>query len=427
MVTLEHLACYQGLSGASRENGLRLACAANQTEAPLFFQGHLTSPRRTAQMLLALTRVVASRFHTPAAMLARVLREADPVVTCAPQRLRWEGFSACCSAYARVDLLPEAVDGALLAFGTTNVDLGQQARNALSQLNQASSCGLTVGAHYLEVAEVVERKVALPLRWLKGLVEVQASMSAMRRIWEIPGAEARRFLQSLPKGPSREAAWVVPAGRGLRLSQVACREGVRLTGWQRLTVLTDLMAHCRSLRIYTHPGGASAWELISPDSHFHLVISPEVWRGFSGEGQLLFPLNRSELGSSLSWGQVLDRQTLLQQGSLAPGELEQSLALLANQGQLGYDLDLAEYFYRPLPYPFARFVDLHPRLQQAKKLTVDWQDGQAWVDSSGTTYRVAWQGHQPHCNCPWYARHQLERGPCKHILAAQLDLEKEHA
>lgn len=405
MVTLEHLACYQGLSGASQQNGLRLACAANQTADPLFFQGRLTSPRRTAQMLLALTRVVASRFHTPAAMLARILREADPVVTCAPQRLRWEGFSACCSAYARVDLLPASVDGVLLACGTTNVDLGQQARNALSQLGQQSTCGLTVGAQYLEVAEVVERKVALPLRWLKGLVEVQASMAAMERIWEIPVAEARRFLQSLPKGPSREAAWVVSAGRGLRLSQVACREGVRVAGWQRLAILADLLPHCLSLRIYSHPGGASAWELISPDSHFHLVISPEVWRGFSGEGQLLFPLSQPAL----------------------EGQQEQSLAVLANQGKLGYDLDLGEYFYRPLPYPFARLAELHPRLQQARKLTVDWQDGQAWVASSGTTYRVAWQSQRPQCNCPWFARHQLDRGPCKHILAAQLDLERKNA
>lgn len=416
MVTLEHVACYQGLSGASQENGLRLACAANQTAAPLFFQGCLTSPRRTAQMLLALTRVVASRFHTPAAMLARILREADPVVTCAPQRLRWEGFSACCSAYARVDLLPASVDGALLACGTTNVDLGQQARNALSQLSPASSCGLTVGAHYLEVAEVVERKVALPLRWLKGLVEVQATMAGMKRIWEIPVAEARKFLQSLPKGPSREAAWVVSAGRGLRLSQVACREGVRVAGWQRLAILADLLPQCRSLRIYSHPGGASAWELISPDSHFHLVISPEVWRGFSGEGQLLFPLNRSELGG-------LAEQAFVQPERLTPADL----VLLANQGKLGYDLDLEEYFFRPLPYPFARLVELHPRLLQARKLTVDWQDGQAWVASSGTTYRVAWQGQQAQCNCPWFARHQLERGPCKHILAAQLGLEKENA
>ena len=32
----------------------------------------------------------------------------------------------------------------------------------------------------------------------------------------------------------------------------------------------------------------------TPDSRFHLVLSPEVWRGFSGEGQALNLLAKAE-------------------------------------------------------------------------------------------------------------------------------------
>ncbi|MGL4942941.1 MAG: SWIM zinc finger family protein [Thermoguttaceae bacterium] len=30
------------------------------------------------------------------------------------------------------------------------------------------------------------------------------------------------------------------------------------------------------------------------------------------------------------------------------------------------------------------------------------------------------------CTCPWYAKHQGERGPCKHVLAVQLMLEEKN-
>jgi hypothetical protein len=116
--------------------GLLLAtCGAPGAEAPppFFFRGTLAQPRVIADLLLALSRVVGSRFHIPPAMLARILREADPVVTVSEDRLRFEGFSACCSTYARADLLPEALDGTMLAHGTTNVD--PQARAYLEGLD----------------------------------------------------------------------------------------------------------------------------------------------------------------------------------------------------------------------------------------------------------------------------------------------------
>src|SRR5262245_19426729 len=76
---------------------------------PYFFSGRAAKPRLTADLLRALFDVVRSRFHTPAAMLGKILAMADPVVTCNDQCLRLEVFSACASVYARVDFLPEAI------------------------------------------------------------------------------------------------------------------------------------------------------------------------------------------------------------------------------------------------------------------------------------------------------------------------------
>src|SRR5690349_1023319 len=65
-----------------------------------FFSGSVLQPKRTADLMLAIVEVAQCRFHVPAAMLARILLQADPVITCGDGRLRFEAFSACCGAYA---------------------------------------------------------------------------------------------------------------------------------------------------------------------------------------------------------------------------------------------------------------------------------------------------------------------------------------
>ena len=93
---------HPGTTGPAR---LRLATSGGPAANPRFFVGTLVRPVVAADLLLAVGDVVRARFHVPSAMLARILLTADPVVTCADDRIRVEGFSACCSAYARVDLL----------------------------------------------------------------------------------------------------------------------------------------------------------------------------------------------------------------------------------------------------------------------------------------------------------------------------------
>lgn len=426
MVTLEHVTRFAQPTGLSAQGQLQVQCAQEQCKVPVFFTGRLLAPRRTADLLLALSRVVASRFHVPPAMLARILRESDPVITCASQRMRWEGFSACCSAYARLDLLPNALQGALLGVGTTNVDLGPEARAALARLGDRE-CQLQVGAQAVELqsegSRVVERRVPLPLRWLKGFVEVQAIMAQMTQVHQVSAAEGRRFLQGLPKGPSRGASWVVASGKGLRLSQVPCPGALALAGWQRLTLLQDILRHASQLRIYRHPGGSSAWELVMEDAHFFLVLSPDVWRGFSGEGQVLTPLSSQEeedrVLEFLDWSGTW---SIAQLEERAGKPVETALARLASRGLVGFDLAERGYFRRHLPYRYDQIEALHPRLLEARKLKVEWNQEVAWVESGDTRYRVAWEGNQALCNCPWFAQHALQRGPCKHILAAHMDL-----
>lgn len=222
------------------------ATANAEVTSPHFFSGHLVKPRRIANLLRGLMNIVRSRFHIPAAMLNRILAESDPVVTCSDDRLRFEGFSACCGAYARIDLLPDSVDGERFGRGTTNVDFNQPMLTALAKIRDSDRVSLDVGMDHVQLSRnsetVVEKRVVLPIRWLKGFVEVQACQSRMTLVHEINGREAMRFLRSLPRmKTNRRETFVVAAGPGLRLSQIAAQNAVRVGGLERLRVLEDIV------------------------------------------------------------------------------------------------------------------------------------------------------------------------------------------
>lgn len=425
---------------------LFLATTSAPETSPLFFRGTLREPRRTADMLLALARIVRSRFHIPPAMLARIVALSDPVVTCSEDRVRFEGFSSCCSAYARVDLLPEALDGTLLGHGTTNVDFNPPMRAALAQIREREPVKLSVGAHEVEVTReagsAIERKVPLPVRWLKGFVEAQAHQSRMTLQMEVNGGEARKFLRDLPRtGGTGKPVLVTRSGAGLRLSQVVTRGAVRVAGIERLRILEDLSRHARGLRVYAGDSTeATGWELVLEDARFHLVLSPEVWRGFSGEGQVLQELAAGAAGAAaqvrgaLRWQSRLDVDSLARDTNLPPREVRNALATLGASGIVGFDLAEGAYFHRELPFDYASIEGLHPRLRDARKLVAE--DGvqveresaegvEAWVRGSGVEHRVRLTPEGDRCTCPWWAKHQGERGPCKHVLAVQLKVGEE--
>jgi hypothetical protein len=322
-LALDYTYRYPQPSRLDASGACRLATfAGGEEEHPYFFRGRLARPKRTAELLRGLMQVVGARHHTPAAMLGRILALADPLVTCSDDRLRFEGFSGCCGAYARLDLLPEAVSGETFGRGTTNVDFNQPMLSALATVRPNDDVSLSVGLEEVELATgreaVVEKKVKLPLRWVKGLVEVQACQSRMRLVHELPAVEASRFLRSLPRmNTSRRETWIAPAGRGVRLSQCEVRGAVRVGGLERLRVLERLAPEARVLQIYADDAtGASAWSLLFDDSRFHLAISPEVWRGFSGEGQALESLASEvwkkalpKVRAALRWEAVVDGAT----------------------------------------------------------------------------------------------------------------------
>jgi hypothetical protein len=330
--------------------------------------------------------------------------------------LRLEGFSACCSTYIRVDMTPESYVGKVVGKGTTNIDFNAPMRAALARVRDADGLALSVGraefALHSDGVNVLEKKVELPLRWLRSMVAVQAYQAAT----------------------SKTPLGVVAGPPGLRTTAQHDAGGVRFPDSTRLRVLESLLPHARSLAVYAdEQGQASAWCVDFGTMRLTLVLSAEVWRGFSGEGQALHSLIQADDGypssavrAQLHWQDVLQAEALGQQLGWPVTAVHRSLQVLGANGLVGDDLAHLAYFHRELPFEPELLEDLNPRLADARALLkagavqlhcADPLD--AMVQSGDVHYHVREQAGMLRCTCPWFAKHQGERGPCKHVLAAR--------
>jgi len=182
---------------------------------------------------------------------------------------------------------------------------------------------------------------------------------------------------------------------------------------------------------------ASAWVLELPGARVTLGLSPEKARGFSGEGSVLHLIAGGDanedaafLSTLLAFEPRIDIAHLAARAMLPEAQIASALGVLASSGQVGFDLAAGAYFHRPLPVKAGLLDTLHPRLADARKLLAGGGvrpegEGQYTVQSGQQPYRVALGAEpaQDRCTCPWNAKYQGTRGPCKHTLAVRMFLD----
>ncbi|MFI2606855.1 SWIM zinc finger family protein [Kitasatospora sp. NPDC018619] len=425
-------------------DGRRLALATSGGATPLgaaanprFFAGFLADPAPAAAALLAVADVAAARYHQP-----RLRASLDPVVTANGDRLRFESFSGCCGVYARLDVLGAGLDGDEIGHGTTNVDVNNPQREALTRIGPADPLHLAVGPDALEVTTfdgpLVEKKVPLPERWLRGFAETQVVAAGFEPRAELPAAEAVRFLRSLPRGGRGGVGWVVPAGKALRPTTRPAPGAVCLPGPERLVALQRVLRHALALRVYGPVAAgeptASAWEVVLPGMRLTLTLSPDASRGFSGEGGVLDALatgtaerDAELVAVLLAWEPRIEVGDLAADSGLSPERVRAALTRLGTAGQIGYDTAEAAHFHRQLPYDSGRAEAANPRLRAARALV---EAGAVRLEAGGATAVVTVDDHLQRvrsdasgrlsCTCLWWARYRGGRGPCKHALAVAM-------
>ncbi|MBU6122589.1 SWIM zinc finger family protein [Hymenobacter siberiensis] len=404
-----------------------------------FFWGRLRNSWLAARGLSTLAKVVSSRFVPQSAALR------DPIVTAGAGQLRFEAFSSCNGVYARLDLGPEALDGEFLSSGTTNVDFNEPMVNALARIARTEPVVLSIGQRELVLeraaGRVVERKVALPERWIKGLTSVQAYLANMEEKLRLTRVQAVQLVQNIPAGAAKIDYYLLLRGPRPSFAPVASPGAVRVGGVHRLRLLEGLLPLCDAVRVYAAPDGqAAAFLLELGGGHrFLLALSADVWRGFSGEGNQLETLMEelptawvTNANQHFRGNEVFNPAMFALEHDLVPNTVDRLCASLSAMGLLGFDLADNQHFYRRLPFKLSRIVSLNPRLKNARML-LEAADGvqlvgigaggrtEARVRGTGVWHTVVVGGNEgPQCTCPWFSGHQGQRGPCKHILAAQM-------
>jgi hypothetical protein len=215
-------------------------------------------------------------------------------------------------------------------------------------------------------------------------------------------------------------------------------DAIALAGLPRLRLFERVAGHATSLRLFAADGdGSTGWQVDIPGARLTLLLSPDVWRGFSGEGRALHrladaapPASVAAVRGAVGWEPRLGVDALATSTGRSRDEVSGALAALALSGIVGFDLTERGFFRRELPFDLGLVERLQPRLRDARRLVergaVRVESGgrsslSAWVAGvGGVEYRVRSTAAGWSCTCPWYGRHRGDRGPCKHVLAAQL-------
>lgn len=407
------------------------------TDAPCFFWGNIANPFIMARCLIALSNIVKSSFNLSTFQLSML---KDPIVTAGNGRIRFEGFSHCAGVYARVDVLPDGIDGEFPENGTTNVDFNQPMLTALGSIRQNEKVLLSIGQKevglQVEGNKVTERKVPLPTKWIKGLSTVQIYLSKAEEAYTFNKIQTLQLFRGIPKGQVKNDYYLTVRGNTPMFTPVKSANAICIGGLHRLRLLEPLIPYIDSMKVFPHPNMQSTtWQLYFGNIRFSFSLSRDSWRGFSGEGAALDSLI-DEVQDE--WIDALDKYAYANQAfnptlfaineQLDFDRVDNLTGRLAAMGLLGYDLDDNQFFYRRLPFRLNRIMSLNPRMKGADKLIEEGkveivsntpQRIEARVEGSGVRHTVILDNRCERCTCEWYSKYQGERGPCKHVLAVK--------
>jgi hypothetical protein len=430
-----------------RDNGTSLLFAhcsevPDDDQVPCFFYGYIKDSFVAARCMSTLAKTTSSHF---AISPDQRIYLRDPIVSAGNRQLRFEAFSSCNSVYARVDIVEEGVDGDFLRSGCTNVDFNAVTIRAFNAVKQHEKLLVGVGAKQVDViterTAVVEKKVTLPDRWIKGLGNVQVYLSDMEFAFRLSKVEALQLFKTLPSAVVKGDYYLYRNGLSYQFSPSFKEEGVKIGGIHRLNLLTSLLLLVDHVSFYRTADGQSAAVLLTFKSiRMTFLLSENVYRGFSGEGRnlekMIEPVSDQFIlgvNTVFKTNEVFLPTLLSIEHDVPLPAMDTLQAGLSSIGLLGFDLGDQHYFYRRLPFKMTRLKSFNPRMVNATKLVqgedvviVEQREHYVKAEvkgSAGVWHTVVGQHASFQCTCTWYTAHQTNRGLCKHILAVKMTQE----
>ena len=226
---------------------------------------------------------------------------------------------------------------------------------------------------------IIERKVPLPTKWIKGLTTVQHFFSDSSLAVSLTKTQSIALFRSVNLTKVKTDYYLVKRGSKYQFSPVSTNGLLCVGGIHRLALLKPLLTHVDAMHIYNHQADqAVSFVLEMGAIRFTFSISRSYLRGFSGEGAVLddlleeMPAELITAFDNYSFAnQEFNHQKLAKEYKLDNQVAESLSAKLAAMGLLGYDLESKHYYYRRLPFKMNRILSLNPRLKGADNLIKD--------------------------------------------------------
>jgi len=437
-------------------------------------QGQLWDKARAVWNSTAMSKQRQAYFKWLYEYARSVWVKLDPIVSVQPDATFFEAFSTDESTYARVTLPHTALDAKESPIcGTTNIDFSLALEREFARARSYRDLSLTVGSKSvsidLGVSSLQEKKIDLPMSWVKGLVEVQAALSLESANLELSSSFVAdliaRLNSQVEKHGPRHLLFILDPGLPVRVRvepwgdeyidldsvyKGSEKREIKFWGRRRIRVLENLLPLIDKVTVRLIDSGMpSFWSATLDGVKIDIGLSGWTAQNWAGRAKFSSLMPTAEAKSP----QTLEASTLLQEKAkltvsdlaklmkISNLEAQALLQRLCLVGVALYDADDAEYRWRQL-FPEISFDDENDSSREERfglaifksnQVTASFEPSEA--GNTSLTAVVAVDARQfavqvrtdvdgrvtyAQCDCNFFNYNKLRLGPCRHIVAASL-------
>ena len=405
----------------------------------------------------------------------------DPVVTVHPDEIFYECFSQDESTYGRLGCSYEVFKNINeFECGTTNVDYSDALYNEFQKIRNYKETEFVVDPSGFEVNtenedSYKELKIDLPDSWVRGFLQVSSAMTLDSIQFDLHPMDVYNFLFILrryrEKASPRFIKFVLEPGKPVKAIfepwkfELSCDRSiytgnetkeVKIWGRRRLLTLERLIPVAKRFKVRLLGTGLPSFFIADlGDMNFTLGLSGWTKNDWSKAGNfdLMAPradvdlFTKSKVFESLKEDWRMSADDLSKKMKLDKAIITGALSAYTQAGSVMYDMNKDIYRVRELsrePLPFEKLRFANETEQNANvyidngKVTVSGENVDGGIKLKGSvktkdkTYKTELvidedqRLTQAECQCRFFQKNKLYKGPCEHILATRLQFNKQN-
>ena len=439
-------------------------------------RGELNSINRTSDKILAPYREAKQKFFSFTYKKYRdIWFVLDPVITIHPDEVFFECFSQDESSYGRLACGYEVFKNIEeKAYGTTNIDYSDALYKEFQKIRNYKETNFTVDPSGFEVstekeASYKELKIDLPDSWVRGFLQVSSAMTMNTASFDLHPMDIYNFCFILKRhkekqGP-RSIRFYLKPGQPVKAvfepwnKTVICSRSIyhgteekeiRIWGRRRLLILERLIPIAKRFRVHLLGTGLpSFFEADLGHMNFTLGLSGWTKNDWSRAGNFDLMAPRAEVdlftkgkifeALKETWQESAD--SLATRMNMDKAVIKGALGAYTQAGRVMYDMNKEVYRVReltqdPLPFEQLRFASEREEFanqfiyQNKVSVKVDANDRSTTLHGMVKTADKVFntklvinadqQLEEAICQCPFFKKNKLYKGPCEHILATRI-------